>query len=425
MNRPFLTSAVSIAAVAALLVGCSGGDPAEPGNGGRTNGTNGGDPVTISYTNFTSNGGNEENLQTIIDAFEAEHENITVDVTTLPYADYFTSLQTDLAGGTVADVFDIEFANYTAYQASGVLAALDGADASLYQDSLAEAYATDGTQYALPSSFSNVVLFYNADLFDAAGLDYPTAGWTWDDEQEAAEQLTDEAAGIWGDYQPISYHEFYKAVAQAGGQFLSDDGTAVAFNSPEGQAAAEWLVGKSGTTMPTTEQGAGTPDFDTQLFSDGRLAMWHSGIWMFGALADTDFTWDIAVEPGLAQPASALFSNAVAVSAGSENLEAATAFAEFLTSSETTVQVRLDAGWELPTIADQSQLEPYLENTPPSNRQAVFDSLENVALAPSIGEGQAEMQDIVTEELTEAAAGRKTVEQALADAETRVNALLG
>ena len=153
--------------------------------------------------------------------------------------------------------------------------------------------------------------------------------------------------------------------------------------------------------------------------------MWHTGIWMFGALADTDFTWDIAVEPGDVQHASAMFSNAVGVSAGSEHIEAATAFAEFLTSSPTAVEVRLDAGWELPPIADEAELSVYLEKTPPANRQAVFDSLESVALPPTIGDGQAEMQDIVSEELTEAAAGRKTVEQALADAEARVNELLG
>jgi multiple sugar transport system substrate-binding protein len=413
MNRTAPLAGIGVLAVAGLaLTGCSGSTPSDGG------------AVTITYTNFISSGGNEDNLQKIVDAFEAENSGITVEVKTLPYADYFTALQTDLAGGTSSDVFDIEFANYAAYQQSGVLAPLEGVDTSAYQTSLADAYATDGTQYALPSSFSNVVLFYNTDLFDAAGLEYPTSDWTWADEKAAAEKLTDAAAGVWGDYQPISYHEFYKAVAQAGGEFLTADGE-LGFNSPEGIAAAEWLVGKSGTTMPTAEQGAGTPDFDSGLFASGKLAMWHSGIWMFGTLSDASIGWDIAVEPGDTQHASALFSNAVAVSAGTKNKEAATKFAEFLTSSKTTVDTRLEAGWELPPIADETALSAYLDITPPTNRQAVFDSLEEVALAPSIGDGQAEMQDIVTEELTEAAAGRKTVEQALTDAETRITPLLG
>lgn len=408
------------AAVVAALAGCS------TGASGTASGDGDGDgDVTISYSNFISNGGNEENLDAIIAAFEDENPGITVDVATLPYADYFTTLQTDLAAGTQADVFDIEYANFGTYVADGVIAPLEGVDTSVYRTSLADAYSSDGEQYALPSSFSDVVLFYNADLFDAAGLDYPTSDWTWEDEKEAAEKLTDEAAGVFGDYQPISFYEYYKAVAQAGGEFLADDGTSVAFDSPEGIAAAEWLVGKSGTVMPTPEQGAGTPDYDSGLFLDGKLAMWHSGIWMFGALADAPFTWDIAVEPGDAQKASALFSNAVAVSSSSEEKEAAQAFAEFLTSSSTMVETRLDAGWELPPVSDDSLLASYLDQGAPANRQAVFDALEDVALPPIVAEGQTEMQDIVSEELTEAAAGRKTVEEAVSAAAERVNAAIG
>lgn len=427
MNRLPKAGAGIAAALALTLVGCSSTDPASdtPTASAGSDSPAAEQDVTVSYTNFISNAGNEENLQAIVDAFEAENPGVTVEVTTLPYSDYFVALQTDLAGGTVADVFDIEYANYAAYQDSGVLAELDGVDAGLYQSSLIEAYQTDGVQYALPSSFSTVVLFYNRDLFDAAGLDYPDADWTWAEVQTAGEALTDAEAGVFGIYQPISYNEFYKVLAQAGGEFLTADGSAVAFNSPEGVTAAEWLVGKNGTTMPTVEQGAGTPDFDSGLFADGNLAMWYTGIWMFGLLGEVDFAWDIAVEPGLTQQASALFSNAVAVSAGSANPEAAQAWAEYLTSSRTMVDVRLASGWELPPIADEAALAPYLEQGAPDNRQAVFDSLDAVALAPSIGANQAQMQDIVTEELTEAAAGRKSVQDALADAEAAVNALLG
>ncbi|WP_448811458.1 ABC transporter substrate-binding protein [Agromyces bauzanensis] len=412
--RTTALTGLGIAAVAALaLSGCAAGDAAGDG------------PVTITYTNFISNDGNEENLQTIVDAFEQDNPDITVEVTTLPYADYGTALQTDLAAGTVSDVFDIEYANYAQYQANGVLAELPVENPDAYRPSLLEAYQTDGTQYALPSSFSTVVLYYNADLFDAAGLEYPTSDWTWSDEQAAAEKLTDAAAGVWGDHQPVSFYEFYKTLAQNGGEFLNEDGTEVAFNSPEGIEAAQWLVGKSGTVMPTIEQGQGTPDFDTNLFKDGKLAMLHTGIWVFGSVADVPFNWDIAVEPGNTEQASAVFSNAVGVSSGSKHPEAAAKFAEFLTSSDVMVQTRLDAGWELPPISDEAALATYLEKGDPANRQAVFDSLDGIALPPVVAEGQQEMQDIMTEELVESQSGRKSVEEALASAEERINAVIG
>ncbi|MAT17466.1 MAG: ABC transporter [Leifsonia sp.] len=411
MKRNLMT-AVGLAGVAALtLAGCTAA--ADSG------------PVTITYTNFISNGGNEDNLQAIVDAFEAENPNITVEVTTLPYGDYGTALQTDLAAGTESDVFDIEYSNYAQYQANGVLAPIEVANPGAYKASLLEAYATDGVQYALPSSFSDVVLYFNKELFDANGLDYPTQDWTWADEKAAAEAITDQDAGIWGDHQPVSFYEYYKALAQNGGEFLNADGTAVAFNTPEGIEAAEWLVNKSGTVMPTIEQGQGTADFDTNLFKEGKLGMLHSGIWIFGALADVTFEWDIAVEPGNTQQASAVFSNAIGVSANSENVEAAAKWVEFMTSSDTMVDIRLDSGWELPPISDDEKLATYLEKGAPENRQAVFDSLDGIALPPVVANGQAEMQDILGEELIEAQAGRKSVEEALASAEERINAVIG
>jgi len=411
MKRQLLALVGIAGASALVLSACSA--PAEESG-----------PVTITYSNFISNDGNEDNLQTIIDAFEDENPEITVEVTTLPYADYGTALQTDLAAGTAADVFDLEYANYAEFQANGVLAPIEVAAPDAYRQSLLEAYSTDGTSYALPSSFSDVVLYYNADLFDAAGLDYPTNDWTWADEQAAAEAITDKSAGVWGDHQPVSFYEYYKVLAQNGGSFLSDDKSKVAFNTPEGIEAAKWLVEKSGTTMPTIEDGQGTPDFDTNLFKEGKLGMLHTGIWVFGAVADVDFAWDIAVEPGNTDQASAVFSNAVGVSAASEHTAAASKFAEFLTSSDVMVSTRLDAGWELPPISDEAQLATYLEKGAPANRQAVFDSLDGIALPPVVAAGQTEMQDIIGEELVEAQAGRKSVEDALASAEERINAVL-
>ncbi|CAN5284939.1 sugar ABC transporter substrate-binding protein [soil metagenome] len=412
MKKTLLATIGLIGVAATVLSGCSASSGDESG------------PVTITYTNFISNDGNEDNLQTIVDAFEKANPDITVDVTTLPYGDYGTALQTDLAAGTESDVFDIEYSNYTQYQANGVLAPIEVANPDAYKQSLLEAYATDGTQYALPSSFSDVVLYYNKDLFDAAGLDYPTSDWTWADEKKAAEALTDQAAGVWGDHQPVSFYEYYKALAQNGGKFLNDDGTKVAFNTPEGIEAAHWLVDKSGTVMPTIEQGQGTADFDTNLFKDGKLAMMHTGIWIFGAVADVPFGWDIAVEPGNSDKASAVFSNALGVSANSKHPDAAGKWAEFLSSSDTTVDVRLNAGWELPPISDDAKLATYLTKGTPENRQAVFDSLDGIALPPVVAAGQTEMQDIMSEELVEAQAGRKTVEAALDSAEERINAAI-
>lgn len=410
-------AAASAGVLALALSACSQGSATDPGESadGKT---------VVRYMNFSANDGHEKDLDTIVAAFEKENSDIDVRVETLPFADYFTTLQTAVAGDTAPDAFELNYENFVTYAKNGSLAELSGVDSGAYEKSLVEAYASDGKQYGLPESFSNVVLFYNKTLFDQAGVEPPTADWTWADEQAAAQKLTNKGAGVWGDYQPITYNEFYKALAQTGGEFLSEDGKQATFDSPEGLKAANWLIGKNGTTMPTEADGAGTPDFDSKLFKDGKLAMWHNGIWMFDALADATFEWDVMVEPGDTTKASAMFVNGLAVSSASKNAEAAQKWITFLSSSDTMTQVRLDTSWELPPVADESKLASYVEKPKPANRQAVFDSLEKAVLPPVI-ERQQEMQDAVTKELGEAAAGRKPVAQALTDAQAAVNGLLG
>lgn len=411
-----LMAALGLAGAAALVMtGCSAG------TGTATEG-----PVTITYSNFISNAGNEANLAKIVAAFEKDNPTIKVKVKTLPYDSYGTALQTDLAAGTAADVFDINGPSaYGPLESNGTLAELNGVDSSTYNKALLDSYATDGKQYGLPTSFSDVVLYYNKDLFDKAGVNYPTADWTWVDEKAAAEKLTDKAAGVWGDHQPVTYNEYYKTLAQNGASFLSKDGKKAAFNTPAGIEAAKWLVNKSDSVMPTIEQGQGTADFDTNLFKDGKLAMLHTGIWVFGAFADSPANWDIAIEPGNTTHASAVFSNGIGVSATSKHPAEAQKWAEFMSSSDSMVDVRLASGWELPPIADAKKLATYLDKGKPENRQAVFDAAKEIAVAPSIGDNQSAMEDAITGELIEAQAGRATVEQALDNAEKKINALLG
>jgi multiple sugar transport system substrate-binding protein len=401
-------------ATALVMTGCSASPPASSG------------PQTITYTNFISAGGNEQNLATIVKAFEKANPDITVKVNTVPYTNYDTALQTDLAAGTASDTFDIDgVSNYQAYQENGQLAQLTGVDNSVYKTSLLESYQTDGKQYAMPTSFSAVLLYYNKDLFKAAGVAYPNKSWTWSTAMAAAKKLTDKSKGVWGLYQPITYNEFYKALVQNGTSFLNKAGTKVAFNNAAGVQAAKWLVDKSGTVMPTIAEGQGTPNIDTNLFQQGKLAMDITGTWEIGTFAKAPANWDIAVEPGNKQQASATFSNAVGVAATSKHKAAAQKWAEFLSGSDTTVNVRIKAGWELPTISDSKKLATYLNQGAPDNRQAVFDAASNIAQAPVLGSNSNQIQDIMTAALVEAQAGRETVQQALASAASQIDPLLG
>ncbi len=277
-------------------------------------------------------------------------------------------------------------------------------------------------QFGLPEDFSDVVLFYNKKLFDDAGLAYPTSSWTWKDEAAAAAKLTDTSKGIYGDFQPVQFFEFYKTLAQSGGQFFNADKTKATFNSPEGVAAANWLLSKPGKFMPTLAQSS-VADADKNLFMAGKLAMWHTGIWLFDALKTQPADWDIVVEPGNTNQTTEAFENAVVVSAKTKHPVESFEWLRYLTSSKLAVDTRLATSWALPPLADTSLFKPYLTVTPPANRAAVFDALKSTVFPPVIVRQQ-EMQDEVTKQLTLAADGKKSVQQALDDAAKTVDGLL-
>ena len=377
--------------------------------------------VEITYANFNASGGNEETLQKMYEAFHEEYPNITVNIETIGYDDYFTQMQTRVAGGTAPDCYELNIENFAAYANKGVLAELTGIDTSGYNATALNAFSVNGKQYGVPGNFSNVVLIYNKDLFDQAGVAYPTDDWTWDDAMDACEKISALGDDIYGIYQPITFNEFFKVAAQYGGGVLNADKTEFTINSEENLKAATMMISKVTDTnvQPTEAQMGGMGDWD--LFESGRLGMIPTGIWAFNTFADAcDFNWDICVEPGGTQKATHFFSNALVVNADSDK-EAAATWINWLASSDTSAQMRIDAGWDLPAISNEEVLSGYLKLTPPENRQAVFDSLNYLTVAPII-EDYSLMSDIITGKLSLAAGGEITVQEALDQAQEECSA---
>ena len=350
------------------------------------------DPVTITYAHFSGAGAQEETLKKMIEVFETKNPDIKVDLQITGFDDYFTKLATTVGGSNAPDVFEMNMENYLAYMLRGACADLTGlVNAENYSAGTLEAVSSAGKLYAVPMSFSTCILIYNKALFDQAGIAYPTNDWTWADAQAAAEAITALGDDIWGYYQPITYNEFYKSVKSNGGSLLNEDYTAFTVNSPENVAVLDAMLKRvrgENHVQPTAEEMAGRGDWD--MFTEGKLGMIITGIWAFPTYTEKcAFDWDIVVEPGYATKSTFFFANVNCVSPSSEKKEAAAKFADAMGSDPDIVQLRLDASWELPTIADQSKLTQYLEITPPANRAAVFDSMDYAAAPPALKESGA------------------------------------
>ena len=386
--------------------------------------------TTLNYYSFTTDANHVKTLDGLIAGFQRENPDVEVKYTTAPFDSYFTKLQTDIAAGQAPDVFELNYENFTTFASKGTLLDLGSrlkteatpATKTFYPAAL-NAFKMGGTQYGLPITFSTVVLFYNKDLFDKAGVAYPNASWTWKDELEAAKKLTDPAKRVWGVFQPVQFWEFYKVAAQAGGGLRVTPN--VAIDTSRNREALRWLTEKTlvHKVMPSAAEMSGVDDGG--LFVNGQLAMLHTGIWMFDAFSKAKFNWDIAVEPGNVKKATHFFSNAAVVSKTSKNADAAYRWVKYLASSPATVKARIDTSWELPALSleQKSLLQGYLAKPMPANREAVFESLR-YAVTPPVVDKQSQLQDIINQEFEAARLGTKTVEAALGSAQKRVTDLM-
>ena len=385
--------------------------------------------TTITYYEYSASPDHLKNLASIVAAFEKQNPTIRVNVSSDDYADYFTKLTTEIAAGDAPDTFELDYQDFVNYAASGSLlnlSSLEKGDKSFtpgfYTKSALGAFDYGGVQMGLPEDFSDVLLFYNENLFKAAHVAYPTADWTWKQEMAAAKELTNPSKGVWGLFQPVTFNEFYKALDQAGGSFFNASKTKATFNNAAGVAAAEHLVSKLGTTMPTLSQIGNTPNFDTSLFESGKLAMWVNGNWQFSTIAKVPFKWNVVVEPGDTTKASAVFLDGVVVNAKTPNAAAAWKWLKFYTSSKYSVVTRVNSNWELAPVGNTGLESSYLDATPPTNRGAVFQALSAPSYAPVITQ-ENQMETIVNNALTMAAEGG-SIKSELNSAAQQVDALL-
>jgi multiple sugar transport system substrate-binding protein len=379
--------------------------------------------VTIDFLNFSSSGDNAIYLEEMIKVFEQQNPDIKVNIETVGFGDYFTLLQTRVAAGTAPDAFELNYENFVTYAKKGVLLNLKPSftknkfNTSVLDKNALEAFSLEGKQYGLPAMFSDVILFYNKDLFDKAGASYPTADWTWHDEQKAAEKIRTLGENIFGIFHPIHFWEFYKVVQQNDGSIFNEEKTRFVVNSPQNVETLQFMVDRvlKSNVMPTEAQLSGMGDWD--LFKAGRIGMVVTGIWAFpDFIRDCDFKWDIAIEPGNTKKATHFFSNGLVINKNSKKAEQAFKWISFMSASKEAAKIRVDAGWELPAVTYPDVLASYLEQTPPESRQVVFDSLQYLVTPPVI-EQFAEMADIMGKHLAEARDGVKTPQEALDEAQ--------
>ena len=329
--------------------------------------------------------------QQVADAFMAEHPDIEVEIWSQPWGDYFTKIQTLWAAGDAEVIPDVMFLSpIQSYAADGVLEPLDsyieasGYDTGDYWPALLEFGMFDDTIYGLPRDIGLEVLYYNKDIFDEAGAEYPNENWTWDDLQAAAEQLTEvsNSGRVSRNALGMEGGKYQLWVGQNGGSILDDmrNPSRCTLAEPEALEAISFFAEMMNNDLAMRDANLSQAGGDAAVFQSGQVAMIIQNASRIGAFNAADMNYDVAVVPipeGGQRSASA-GGAAWTMSSFSDNKDAAWTFLNWLQSTEGGQAIYTSSGEILPALQSTAKSDAFMAASDiPTNRQAFITEGEN------------------------------------------------
>ncbi|MCC9077730.1 sugar ABC transporter substrate-binding protein [Litorilinea aerophila] len=337
-----------------------------------------------------------EPFNNAIAAYESANPNVDIQLEAVPQ-EYGTKLLAQLAAGTAPDIFQVGDGDVAKFVARDVVEPLEPyingnnpLDMDVFFPNVAQFGIVNGQVYYLTKDYSPLVLYYNKDLFDEAGLDYPTTAWTWDDLLTAAQALTvrDDSGQVtrWGIQLPDTWGDLYwlrgilPIIYQGGGSVISEDGTTVQghINSPETVAALEWYVAlfKEHGVAPDNADLEALAGVD--LFQNGMVAMVWTGRWpLKDYLANESLNFGVSGLPtGPAGKANVLCWAGFALNKASENKETAWDFLKYIAAGDGAKEFANYAFTAVRAIAESQHLDTDEYNAP------IIADLENVRPLP-------------------------------------------
>lgn len=326
--------------------------------------------------------------QAAIAAFEAANPGVKIETSAMPPKDYWPRLSALAASGDLPDVFMMSSGFVKEWAAADNLADLSGVvtDAELenYYEGAASVGVINGKRVAFPQNWVAPVLYYNIDMFEAAGVPLPAADWTWDDFLSAAKALTidednDGSVDTWGMWLYGRYAHVEPWVFRNGGRYLNADETALELND-EAVNALKFLtdlVNVEGVA-PQPQEMEGVRQQDVMAL--GMSAMWVDGSWNIAnvrKVAGDDFRWGIAqvpVGPDATDETVAAYAWAdlLSVGAGTENADLAWQFIQHMVGEGRDASDFL--GGKVPAYVDIATSEGWLESdSMPANKGLLLE----------------------------------------------------
>lgn len=360
MNKSVLKIfTVMFLAMMLVLAGCNSSDTA-----GES------EEITITYWQYTFPSKVTE-IDSLIEKFEAENENIKVVAQDFPYDQYNDKITAAMHADKAPDILNIYYGwipnfaklNYIQPIPEDFMSAKEIED---YYVPMIQSSKLDDKYYTLPIAVRSLALFWNKELFKEAGLDPEQPPQTWDELVDYGLKTTKrdsddryEQAGFAWNISAQGQHVIPQVLLRQWGiEPYSEDKKDVLWNSkPEGVDAFKFWIDM------TKEHKIGDADFmqtPVTSFSSGKTAMVIDGSFNIAAYKENnDFDWGVTTLPvrelgGLESNFGSYWTNAISKNVSGKQLEASQKFLEFLISEETQKSWLENVG-ELPAAMSLSE----------------------------------------------------------------------
>ena len=313
--------------------------------------------------------------------------------------DLIARLSTSIAGGRPPDLFLINYRFFGQFAARGALEPIEDRFESstafepddFYPQAL-DAFRYDGRLVCLPQNVSSLVVYYNRDLFEQAGVAEPEPGWTWGEMVAKAIELTRDEDGDGNvDQYGLGVEPTLIRIApfvwSNGGELVDDvrRPTRFTLDTPAAQEAMQAFfdLRQLHLVVPTEEE-IESEDDETR-FLNGRTAMVLSSRRATPAFRTiTAFDWDVAALPRHERQAGILHSDAYCLTAASEEKDAAWRFMEFALGPEGQ-RITARSGRTVPSLISVSRSEAFLDpDAKPANSRVFLDTIDAIRRVPNI-----------------------------------------
>jgi multiple sugar transport system substrate-binding protein len=400
--------------------------------------------------------GEDEGVRNAIAVFEEETPDVKVTWLHTP-EDYVVKFLATVAAGTPPDTAFIGSADFRTYVRDSLLMDITdflqadpllSAENYFIEPQESERCTSEGRWYGIGSCWVAPHIYFNADTFEAEGMEMPTndpdEAWTWDQFLEAARLLTVDVNGNhpgdsgfdvenvdrWGVHWPTWWIPVHSAIASNGGNWIDPETQLVVLDQPEAieaiQRIADLMLVHQVMPQSTVMESLGMTN--TQMLENDKLGMAIEGSWALDWMKNIQPTLGTSVLPMMKEPATNMQAHLHSALAATKFPDAAWAWVRFLSTPFYQTQFCRTGLW-LPSqsaLMTEEGLATWISEGvhPPEYAKIATEYLPRFGHVLYQPPGWPQAASIITPALDAVWVGDMTAEEAMVTAVPEANAII-